>query len=84
MDTHSKSSRQLSLRTIILELTVLFSSRLSFGARWASYVSLGLCAILAGYTAWKDHRERVFDGLTVIYIVISIAILGTILFRIVV
>jgi len=74
-----KCTRQLSIRVVVLELALLVSFRFTIVLDWTNYTMLIICALLTAHTSWKDHKEGLFDGLTICYICISIAICGVML-----
>lgn len=72
--------RHFTLRVIILELVLFAATMPWYAPRPADHFTWIICAVLAGYTSWKDHKNGFFDKQTVVYILISLAIIAATLY----
>ena len=76
MEEKKKPTRALTFKVILLEL-LLFVVTIPWGEVDSSYhFSWIICLLLAGYTAWKDYKEGLFDKLTILYLALSLVIVG--------
>lgn len=81
MDNNEKPiARHFTLRVILLELVLFVATMPWYAPRAADHFTWIICALLAGYTSWKDYKNGFFDKQTVLYIVISLVIIAATLY----
>lgn len=69
-------ARHFTLRVIVLELVLFIATTPWYAPRPSDHFTWVICALLAGYTSYKDYKNGFFDKQTVLYIVISLAIIA--------
>lgn len=73
-------ARHFTLRVIVLELVLFVATMPWYSPRPGDHFTWVICALLAGYTSYKDYKNGFFDKQTVLYIVISLAIIAATLY----
>lgn len=72
--------RHFTLRVIVLELVLFVATMPWSSPRPGDHFTWIICALLAGYTSYKDYKNGFFDKQTAIYLVISLAIIAATLY----
>ncbi len=73
-------TRHFTLRVIILELVLFVATMPWYAPRTSDHFTWIICALLAGYTSYKDYKNGFFDKQTILYIVVSLLIIATTLY----
>ena len=73
-------ARHFTLRVIILELVLFIATMPWYSPRPSAHFTWVICALLAGYTSYKDYKNGFFDKQTVLFIVISLIIIAATLY----
>ena len=81
-DTATSIRRNLSMRIVTFELVILVSKLRwpLFRAKMTDYISLFLGIFLIAHATRKDCKEGIFDGLSIVYIIVSTIICGMMLY----
>ena len=69
-------ARHFTLRVIVLELILFVATTPWYAPRTSDHFTWIICALLAGYTSYKDYKNGFFDKQTALYLVISLAIIA--------
>lgn len=72
--------RHFTLRVIVLELVLFVATMPWYSPRPADHFTWVICAVLAGYTSYKDYKNNFFDRQTVLYIIVSLIIIAATLY----
>ena len=73
-------ARHFTLRVIVLELVLFVATMPWYSPRPADHFTWVICAVLAGYTSYKDYKNKFFDRQTVLYIIVSLIIIAATLY----
>lgn len=80
MENEKKPTRVLTYKVILLELILFVATRPWFQPKDTDHFSWMICLLLAGYTAWKDYKAGLFDKITILYIALSLVIVGVMIY----
>lgn len=75
-DKEKPVARYFTLRVIILELVLFVATMPWYAPRDSDHFTWIICALLAGYTSWKDYKNGFFNKQTVLYLLISLVIIA--------
>ena len=67
--------RHFTLRVIVLELVLFVATMPWSNPRPTDHFTWIICALLAGYTSYQDHKNGFFDKQNVLYLLISVVII---------
>lgn len=73
-------ARHFTLRVIVLELVLFVATMPWYAPRPSDHFTWIICAVLAGYTSYKDYKNGYFNRQTILYIVISLLIIAATLY----
>lgn len=76
----NSAARHFTLRVIILELVLFVATMPWHAPRASDHFTWIICALLAGYTSYKDYKNGFFDKQTVLYLLFSLAIIAATLY----
>ena len=79
-DNEKSVVRHFTLRVIVLELILFVATMPWYSPRPTDHFTWIICALLAGYTSWKDYKNGFFDKQTVLYLLISLVIIAATLY----
>ena len=79
-ENEKKISRFLTYKVLLIELVLFVATRPWFNPQQSDHFSWIICLILVVYTAWKDHKEGTFDKVTILYIILSLLIIGAMVY----